>query len=151
MLLALTVVVYIQENVGWGWGFGIPAISMFNSVLSFVVGDTHYVKVKPKEAPSRGSCRSSSRRSRRGRSPCRRTSACCTRTRTTTLPTTTRSSTASSCSRTHTARSIRAARGEADTSGSSSAGVPARRVPVPRFGTTFPGTRIAASTHDPGD
>ena len=28
---------------------------------------------------------------------------------------------------------------------------PSRRVPVPRFGTTFPGTRIAASTRDPGD
>ncbi|KAG0542034.1 hypothetical protein BDA96_02G068200 [Sorghum bicolor] len=28
---------------------------------------------------------------------------------------------------------------------------PSLRVPVPRFGTTFPGTRIAASTRDPGD
>ncbi|KAL6620248.1 hypothetical protein ACP70R_035387 [Stipagrostis hirtigluma subsp. patula] len=51
VLLALTVVVYIQENVGWGWGFGIPAIGMFVSVLSFVVGYPLYVKVKPEGSP----------------------------------------------------------------------------------------------------
>ncbi|PUZ66002.1 hypothetical protein GQ55_3G271200 [Panicum hallii var. hallii] len=51
VLLALTVVVYIQENVGWGLGFGIPAIAMFLSVLSFVVGYPLYVKVKPEGSP----------------------------------------------------------------------------------------------------
>jgi peptide/histidine transporter 3/4 len=51
VLLALTVVVYIQENVGWGWGFGIPAIAMFVSVLSFVVGYPLYVRVKPGGSP----------------------------------------------------------------------------------------------------
>uniref|UniRef100_J3M751 Major facilitator superfamily (MFS) profile domain-containing protein n=1 Tax=Oryza brachyantha TaxID=4533 RepID=J3M751_ORYBR len=51
VLLALTVVVYIQETVGWGWGFGIPAIAMFISVLSFVVGYPLYVKVKPEGSP----------------------------------------------------------------------------------------------------
>ncbi|EEE63713.1 hypothetical protein OsJ_18531 [Oryza sativa Japonica Group] len=51
VLLALTVVVYIQETVGWGWGFGIPAIAMFVSVLSFVVGYPLYVKVKPEGSP----------------------------------------------------------------------------------------------------
>ncbi|XP_052154395.1 protein NRT1/ PTR FAMILY 3.1-like [Oryza glaberrima] len=51
VLLAVTVVVYIQETVGWGWGFGIPAIAMFVSVLSFVVGYPLYVKVKPEGSP----------------------------------------------------------------------------------------------------
>ncbi|KAE8793221.1 Peptide transporter PTR2 [Hordeum vulgare] len=46
VLLALTVLVYIQDNVGWGWGFGIPAIAMFVSVLSFVVGYPLYVRVQ---------------------------------------------------------------------------------------------------------
>lgn len=46
VLLALTVLVYIQENVGWGWGFGIPTIAMFMSVLAFVVGYPLYVKLK---------------------------------------------------------------------------------------------------------
>lgn len=51
VLLALTVVVYIQENVGWGWGFGIPAMAMFVSVLSFVAGYPLYVRVKPGGSP----------------------------------------------------------------------------------------------------
>ncbi|TVU19359.1 hypothetical protein EJB05_35503, partial [Eragrostis curvula] len=46
-LLALTLVVYIQENVGWGWGFGIPAISMFVSIVIFVVAYPLYVRAKP--------------------------------------------------------------------------------------------------------
>ncbi|KAL6619242.1 hypothetical protein ACP70R_034381 [Stipagrostis hirtigluma subsp. patula] len=46
-LLALTLVVYIQENVGWGWGFGIPAISMFVSIVVFVVAYPLYVRAKP--------------------------------------------------------------------------------------------------------
>nr|CAB3461486.1 unnamed protein product [Digitaria exilis] len=46
-LLAVTLVVYIQDNVGWGWGwgFGIPAISMFVSILVFVVAYQLYVLV----------------------------------------------------------------------------------------------------------
>ncbi|KAM0878208.1 hypothetical protein ACQ4PT_035015 [Festuca glaucescens] len=40
-----------RENVGWGWGFGIPAIAMFVSVLSFVVGYPLYVRVKPGGSP----------------------------------------------------------------------------------------------------
>jgi peptide/histidine transporter 3/4 len=51
VLLALTVVVYIQENVGWGWGFGIPAIAMFVSILVFVLGYPLYVRLKPGGSP----------------------------------------------------------------------------------------------------
>lgn len=50
-LTALTVVVYIQDNVGWSWGFGIPAIAMGLSVLAFVVGSSLYVKLKPGGSP----------------------------------------------------------------------------------------------------
>ncbi|XP_062181712.1 protein NRT1/ PTR FAMILY 3.1-like [Phragmites australis] len=50
-LLALTVVVYIQDNVGWGWGFGIPAIAMFVSIVVFVVGYPLYVRLKPGGSP----------------------------------------------------------------------------------------------------
>ncbi|KAG2627532.1 hypothetical protein PVAP13_3KG127836 [Panicum virgatum] len=42
-LLALTLVVYIQDNVGWGWGSGIPAISMLVSIVVFVVAYPLYV------------------------------------------------------------------------------------------------------------
>uniref|UniRef100_A0A0A9D2L8 Major facilitator superfamily (MFS) profile domain-containing protein n=1 Tax=Arundo donax TaxID=35708 RepID=A0A0A9D2L8_ARUDO len=50
-LLALTVVVYIQDNVGWGWGFGIPAIAMFVSIVVFVIGYPLYVRLKPGGSP----------------------------------------------------------------------------------------------------
>jgi peptide/histidine transporter 3/4 len=50
-LLALTVVVYIQDNVGWGWGFGIPAIAMFVSIVVFVIGYPLYVMLKPGGSP----------------------------------------------------------------------------------------------------
>ena len=45
-ILALSVIVYIQENLGWKIGFGVPAGLMFLSALSFIVGSPYYVKVK---------------------------------------------------------------------------------------------------------
>ncbi|XP_020274368.1 protein NRT1/ PTR FAMILY 3.1-like [Asparagus officinalis] len=50
-LLALTLVVYIQDNVGWGWGFGIPSMVMFVSVVVFVIGYPLYIKIKPAGSP----------------------------------------------------------------------------------------------------
>ncbi|EPS64607.1 hypothetical protein M569_10172, partial [Genlisea aurea] len=50
-LLALTVVVYVQDNVGWGWGLGIPTIAMALSVVAFVAGISLYRKVKPRGSP----------------------------------------------------------------------------------------------------
>ncbi|KAG5552680.1 hypothetical protein RHGRI_010695 [Rhododendron griersonianum] len=50
-LAALTVVVYVQDNVGWGLGFGIPTIAMAISIIAFVVGSPLYRKVKPKGSP----------------------------------------------------------------------------------------------------
>ncbi|KAL0929026.1 hypothetical protein M5K25_000965 [Dendrobium thyrsiflorum] len=51
VLLALTVVVYIQDNVGWGLGFGIPTMAMFISVIVFVVGYPLYIRRKPGGSP----------------------------------------------------------------------------------------------------
>ncbi|KAL2895812.1 Protein NRT1/ PTR FAMILY 3.1 [Bienertia sinuspersici] len=50
-LTALTVIVYIQDNVGWGWGLGIPTIAMTVSVIAFVIGYPLYVKIKPAGSP----------------------------------------------------------------------------------------------------
>ncbi|XP_042469073.1 protein NRT1/ PTR FAMILY 3.1-like isoform X1 [Zingiber officinale] len=50
-LVALTVVVYMQENVGWGWGLGIPTIAMGISVVAFAVGHPLYIKMKPGGSP----------------------------------------------------------------------------------------------------
>ncbi|XP_057503612.1 protein NRT1/ PTR FAMILY 3.1-like [Actinidia eriantha] len=50
-LLALTFVVYVQDNVGWGWGLGIPTIAMALSVIVFVIGSPYYKKYKPQGSP----------------------------------------------------------------------------------------------------
>ncbi|KAK0597744.1 hypothetical protein LWI29_028269 [Acer saccharum] len=50
-LTASTVVVYIQDDVGWSWGFGIPAIAMALSILALVFGSVLYVKLKPGGSP----------------------------------------------------------------------------------------------------
>ncbi|ESW33535.1 hypothetical protein PHAVU_001G078000 [Phaseolus vulgaris] len=46
-VLALSVIVYIQENLGWKIGFGVPAVLMFISAVSFILGSPIYVKAKP--------------------------------------------------------------------------------------------------------
>lgn len=51
ILLAVTVVVYIQDNVGWGVGLGIPTIAMAISVVSFVAGYKMYRMMNPNESP----------------------------------------------------------------------------------------------------
>ncbi|KAJ8440016.1 hypothetical protein Cgig2_020504 [Carnegiea gigantea] len=44
VVLALTVIVYIQVHYGWRIGFGIPVILMFLSALSFFLASPFYVK-----------------------------------------------------------------------------------------------------------
>ncbi|KAH7843595.1 hypothetical protein Vadar_018594 [Vaccinium darrowii] len=50
-LFALTVVVYIQDNVGWGLGRGILAIIMAISIVAFIFGSPLYRRVKPGGSP----------------------------------------------------------------------------------------------------
>ncbi|KAL2320612.1 hypothetical protein Fmac_029581 [Flemingia macrophylla] len=50
-LSALTIVVYIQDNMGWGWGLGIPTIVMLLSIIAFVLGSPLYKTVKPHGSP----------------------------------------------------------------------------------------------------
>lgn len=51
MLLAVTVVVYIQDNIGWGWGLGIPTFAMAISIVSFVAGYSMYRFLEPSGSP----------------------------------------------------------------------------------------------------
>ncbi|XP_061356323.1 protein NRT1/ PTR FAMILY 3.1-like [Gastrolobium bilobum] len=50
-LSALTIVVYIQDHIGWGWGLGIPTIAMLISLFCFVLGSPLYTTVKPEGSP----------------------------------------------------------------------------------------------------
>lgn len=50
-LLALTVVVYVQDNVGWGWGLGLPTIAMGLSVVAFAIGYPLYRNLNPAGSP----------------------------------------------------------------------------------------------------
>ncbi|CAM8938966.1 unnamed protein product [Rhodiola kirilowii] len=47
LMIALTVVVYIQNSVSWVLGFGIPTGLMFGSIILFFFGTRVYVYVKP--------------------------------------------------------------------------------------------------------
>jgi peptide/histidine transporter 3/4 len=51
MLVAVTVLVYIQENIGWGWGLGIPTILMFMSIITFILGYPLYRNLNPAGSP----------------------------------------------------------------------------------------------------
>lgn len=45
-LLGLSVVVYVQDNMGWTLGFGVPVILMFITTLSFFLATPFYVMVE---------------------------------------------------------------------------------------------------------
>lgn len=47
LLIALTLVVYIQDSVSWVWGFGIPTALMACSIVLFFLGMHIYIYVKP--------------------------------------------------------------------------------------------------------
>ncbi|XP_015067554.1 protein NRT1/ PTR FAMILY 1.2-like isoform X1 [Solanum pennellii] len=46
VLIALTGIVYLQDRLGWKVGFGVPAILMFLSALSFYLASPFYIKPK---------------------------------------------------------------------------------------------------------
>jgi len=51
ILVAVTVLVYIQDNIGWGLGLGIPTIAMFISIIAFIVGYPLYRNLNPAGSP----------------------------------------------------------------------------------------------------
>ncbi|GLJ41780.1 hypothetical protein SUGI_0864700 [Cryptomeria japonica] len=46
-LVSSSVLVWIQDNVGWGWGFGLPTVAMGIAICSFFAGTTLYRHQKP--------------------------------------------------------------------------------------------------------
>ncbi|KAM7479974.1 hypothetical protein LguiA_028187 [Lonicera macranthoides] len=54
MMVSLTVIVYVQSDVSWALGLGIPMVLMFFSCAFFFVGSRIYVKVVPQGSPLTG-------------------------------------------------------------------------------------------------
>ena len=52
--MAVTVLVYIQDNISWTIGFGIPSAAMAIAILLFLAGSPRYTHVKPTERSVRG-------------------------------------------------------------------------------------------------
>lgn len=50
-LFSNTFLVYIQDNVGWGLGYGIPTIGLSVSVLFFLIGTPFYRHKLPSGSP----------------------------------------------------------------------------------------------------
>lgn len=48
VLVGMTILVYIQENLGWKVGLGVPVVLMFISMVSFFLASSLYVKVEAK-------------------------------------------------------------------------------------------------------
>ncbi|XP_038977556.1 protein NRT1/ PTR FAMILY 8.2-like [Phoenix dactylifera] len=47
VLLAITLMVFVEERMGWGWGFGVPAASTMVSILVLVAGARFYRYQRP--------------------------------------------------------------------------------------------------------
>ncbi|KAF8092944.1 hypothetical protein N665_0395s0009 [Sinapis alba] len=50
-LFANTVLVYVQDNVGWGWGYGIPTLGLAISIFVFLFGTPFYRHKLPTGRP----------------------------------------------------------------------------------------------------
>ncbi|KAG6535394.1 protein NRT1/ PTR FAMILY 1.2-like isoform X1 [Zingiber officinale] len=50
LVLALTVIIYIQDHAGWRIGLGVPVTLMAVSTLFFLLGSDMYIKVKPNKS-----------------------------------------------------------------------------------------------------
>ncbi|MFS7999679.1 putative proton-dependent oligopeptide transporter family, MFS transporter superfamily [Helianthus anomalus] len=51
MMVSLTVIVYVQANINWAIGLGIPTFLMFLSCAVFFIGTRIYVRVPPEGSP----------------------------------------------------------------------------------------------------
>ena len=54
VMISGTFIVYVQSNVSWALGLGIPSCLMFVSCVLFFAGSRIYVKVKPRGSPLTG-------------------------------------------------------------------------------------------------
>ena len=51
MLVAVTVVDYIQDYISWGWSLGVPTVAMALSIIACIVGYPLYRNLDPAGSP----------------------------------------------------------------------------------------------------
>lgn len=51
-LLGVSLMSYVQDNLGWGLGFAIPSLSMICSILMFLCGNRFYKRKQRKDGKS---------------------------------------------------------------------------------------------------
>ncbi|KAJ3674655.1 hypothetical protein LUZ60_005271 [Juncus effusus] len=51
MMISSTLIIYVQSNISWTIGLGIPAILMLFACILFLAGSRVYAKVKPEGSP----------------------------------------------------------------------------------------------------
>ncbi|KAF3782666.1 Solute carrier family 15 member 1, partial [Nymphaea thermarum] len=56
-ILACTVVVFVQDTVGWAWGYGICLAANAICIVIFLIGKWYYKEVKPQGSPFTGIAR----------------------------------------------------------------------------------------------
>ncbi|CAN7124467.1 unnamed protein product [Brassica rapa subsp. narinosa] len=50
-LFANTILIYVQDNVGWGWGYGLPTLGLAISISVFLLGTPFYRHKLPTGSP----------------------------------------------------------------------------------------------------
>lgn len=50
-LIAVTLVVWIEDNKGWQWGFGMSTLAIFLSIPIFMLGSSYYKNKIPRGSP----------------------------------------------------------------------------------------------------
>lgn len=53
-VVSATAIVYVEDNVSWGWGFGICIAANFIALAVFLTGSRFYRHDKPKSSPFTG-------------------------------------------------------------------------------------------------
>uniref|UniRef100_A0A1D1Z8H7 Nitrate excretion transporter 1 n=1 Tax=Anthurium amnicola TaxID=1678845 RepID=A0A1D1Z8H7_9ARAE len=56
-IVGATAVVYVQDGVSWGWGFGVCAAASAASIVVLLMGTRHYRRPKPAGSPFTGLAR----------------------------------------------------------------------------------------------
>ncbi|KAL9230328.1 hypothetical protein vseg_005694 [Gypsophila vaccaria] len=50
IIFGITIIVYIQDHIGWQIGFGIPTLLVLVAALCFIFGSPYFVRVTPKDS-----------------------------------------------------------------------------------------------------